>query len=192
MTGLFTPEKQAIFSDCDKYRFRLERDLGRSGKTYAFFGVNPSVADDEIDDSTVRKWTGFVSRWGGGRFIVGNVSPYRATDVNELKTVADPVPEMNAHHLQTIARDADVLVPCWGALNKVPERIHHYFDATAKMLLAAGKPVMCFGYTKDDDPLHVLMLGYGTQLVNFENKSKHFYGKGVSPISSKKDCKNDN
>lgn len=62
----------AIISPCGKYRYRLDRSVADSGPVYAFFGVNPSTADASIDDATVRKWRGFISRWGGSRFIVGN------------------------------------------------------------------------------------------------------------------------
>ena len=55
----------------------------------AFFGVNPSTADASSDDSTVRKWRGFTQRWGGSRFIVGNVFAYRSTDVRQLAAVEE-------------------------------------------------------------------------------------------------------
>nr|UBL09545.1 Phage protein [Enterobacter cloacae] len=49
------------------------------------------------------------------RFIVGNAFAFRATDVRELATAVDPVGPENEIHLERIIRDADVLVPCWGA-----------------------------------------------------------------------------
>ena len=120
----------AVISSCGLYRYRLERDVAMAGPVYAFFGVNPSTADASIDDATVRKWTGFVKRWGGSRYLVGNVFAYRATDVREL--VNDPGPAFslaNQGHLRDIAAAADVLVPCWGARSKVPRDLHHIIDA---------------------------------------------------------------
>ena len=73
--------KSAIISHCGTYRYRLDRMVSDSGPVYAFFGVNPSTADASVDDATVRKWRGFVQRWGGSRFIVGNVFAYRATGI---------------------------------------------------------------------------------------------------------------
>jgi hypothetical protein len=70
----------AIISPCGLYRYRLERTVAMTGPVYAFFGVNPSTADASIDDATVRKWIGFTKKWGGSRFIVGNVFAYRSTD----------------------------------------------------------------------------------------------------------------
>ena len=157
----------AVISDCGSYRYRLDRDVDPllGGPVYAFFGANPSTADASLDDATVRKWRGFVSRWGGSRFIVGNVFAYRATDVRELATCDDPVGRANNDHLEKIADEADVLVPCWGNVTKVPRGLRYHFPVLVSLLHASDKPVMCFGRSKAGDPLHPLMLGYDTPLV---------------------------
>ena len=179
----------AILSPCGTYRYRLERLIqhgckfcgatvtierpcyacGRLppfGTTYAFFGINPSTADATIPDQTVRKLIGFVARWNGSRFIVGNVFAYRSKDVMALRTVQQPVGPDNFAHLERIAADADVLVPFWGDRGKVPRTLHHHIDKTLAFLLAQGKPVKAFGFAKGGDPLHPLMLGYDTKLVD--------------------------
>lgn len=159
----------AVISSCGEYRYRLERDVDPllGGPVYAFFGVNPSTADASLDDATVRKWRGFVSRWGGSRFIVGNVFAYRATDVRELATCDDPVGRENIDHLTQIVADADILVPCWGNVEKVPYTLRRHFQWTLKGLLDAGKPVMSFGRSKGGHPPHPLMLGYDTALTTW-------------------------
>jgi hypothetical protein len=155
----------ATLSDCGKFRYRLEREIpDASGPIYAFFGINPSTADATVDDQTVGKWIGFVSRWGGRRFIVGNVFAYRATDVRELAGVMHPTGLDNAEHLKQIAADADILVPCWGNRSKVHAGLRYHFDNTLVLLRRTGKPMKCFGRTKSRDPLHPLMLGYDTKL----------------------------
>jgi hypothetical protein len=137
----------AVLSECGHYRYRLDRCLGMfDGPVYAFFGINPSTADASLDDATVRKWKGFVSRWGGSRFIVGNVFAYRATDVRELAKVAAPIGPLNDRYINDICEEADIMVPCWGD---------------------RGKPVMTFGLSKGGDPMHPLMLGYDTPLVEW-------------------------
>lgn len=155
----------AVISDCGRYRYRLDRSLGMlGGPVYAFFGVNPSTADAEIDDATVRKWTGFVTRWGGSRFIVGNVFAYRATDVRELARVDDPIGRENNDYLQQIVGESDILVPCWGNVTKVPRDLRLHFRWLLRALNESGKTVQCFGLSKGGDPLHPLMLGYATAL----------------------------
>lgn len=156
----------AIISDCGKYRYRLEREVGMDGPVYAFFGVNPSTADATVNDQTVGKWIGFTKKWGGSRFIVGNVFAYRATDVRELAAAFLPSGLDNAEHLSRIAQDADILVPCWGNRSKVQKGLRYHFDNTLVALRRTGKPLMCFGKTMNGDPLHPLMLGYDTPLVS--------------------------
>lgn len=157
----------AILSPCGTYRYRLERTVAMEGPVYAFFGVNPSTADATADDATVRKWTGFVKRWGGSRFIVGNVFAFRATNVRELHNASMARGPSNDAHLIAIAEDADVVVPCWGDRSKVPKQLRHWLDHTLTTIEMAGKPIKCFGRTKGGDPLHPLMLGYDTPLVPY-------------------------
>jgi hypothetical protein len=165
MSDLFA---SAVVSDCGKFRYRLERVVGGGGPVYAFFGVNPSTADASIDDATVRKWRGFVSRWGGSRFIVGNVFALRATDVRELSSASDPIGRLNNDHIASIIADADILVPCWGNRSKVPPTLRASFRWLLQTLHASGKPVKAFGLSQGGDPLHPLMLGYATPLIDLE------------------------
>lgn len=160
-------ERDAVLSPCGRYRYRLDRRVALSGPVYAFFGINPSKADDTVDDATVRKWIGFTTRWGGSRFVVGNVFAYRATDVRELALAADPFGLDREEHLAEIILEADILVPCWGSLNKIPPRLQFACHALAQSLFDSGKPVMTFGTTRDGDPKHPLMLGYNTSLYHW-------------------------
>jgi hypothetical protein len=158
----------AILSACGTYRYRLERPIDfMSDCVIAYFGVNPSTADAAIDDPTVRRWIGFTKLFGGSRFIVGYVFAYRSTDVNALARAADPVGPDNDAHLSAIIAEADVLVPCWGPRTKVPAPLRPRFDAVEAMLRVGKKPVMAFGFSKDGDPLHPLMLAYSTPLVKW-------------------------
>lgn len=159
----------AIISPCGLYRYRLERTVAMEGPVYAFFGINPSTADAREDDATVRKWIGFVKRWGGSRFIVGNVWPLRSTDVRQLAQATRwlHIGRENQAHILQIAAEADVLVPCWGDRAKVPRSMHNELDELLSLLSGTGKPVKHFGLTKGGDPKHPLMLGYDTALQSW-------------------------
>ncbi len=133
---------------------------------YAYFGVNPSTADANIDDQTITKLIGFTERNGGRGFIVGNVFAFRATDVKALKKARDPVGNDNNKYLEEIISQADVLVPCWGNTKKVPVRLRDNFKTTMGKILNSGKVVKIFGRTVDQDPKHPLMLPYSTLIID--------------------------
>lgn len=162
-------KNSAIISNCGTYRYRLDRHLSDVGPTYAFFGINPSTADASIDDATVRKWRGFCERLHVGHFIVGNVFAYRATDIKKLAEVDKPFGSEWCKNINSIIKQADVLVPCWGSLNKLPKRLRPVPDLFLKVLQKTGKPLMCWGLTKCGQPKHPLMLSYKTQLIDMAN-----------------------
>lgn len=152
------------------YRYRLYRDfpLMAEGPRYMFIGVNPSTADDHTDDATIRKMTGFVSRWNGSGFCVGNLFAARATDVRELSLMEDPIGQLNDGWLTTLMLNSDIVVPCWGSRNKIPDRLHHRIDDVVSMIKEHHCVTKCFGVTNSGDPKHPLMLGYNSTLENWK------------------------
>jgi len=155
----------AILSDCGLYRYRLDRDVQEEGIVIAYFGVNPSTADATIDDHTVKKWRGFTRINGGRKFIVGNVFSFRATEVEDLVNDLVDCDATHWRHIEQIIAEADVLVPCWGRLIKMPRTKIKRPEVLMQALLDSGKPVLHFGKTKAGDPLHPLMLPYSTPLT---------------------------
>lgn len=155
----------AILSPCEFYRYRLEREVQDVGEVFAFFGVNPSTADATLDDATVRKWRGFTLRNGGRRFIVGNVFALRSTDPKGLSLVNDPYGPDQREHLCAIINDADVLIPCWGGLSKMPADLRSAPSQLLALMRLSGKPIFHFGLTGCGQPKHPLMLSYDTPLV---------------------------
>ncbi len=157
----------AVISDCGKYRYRLDRNVADEGIVILYCGVNPSTADMAVDDATVRKWIGFTKINGGRKFIAVNPFDYRSTDVSKLKTVAYPVGELHDHHVGKAILEADILVPCWGNVAKVPKHLRHHFSRMLDMMAISGKPVKTFGFTNAGDPKHPLFLSYSTPLVDY-------------------------
>lgn len=104
----------AIISDDEKYRYMLSRRWSLGGKTVAFICLNPSTADGNLDDPTVRRCVGFAKKWGGSRLLIGNLFAYRSTDPSTLKIVADPKGHMNDEWLERIAAQSDIVIAAWG------------------------------------------------------------------------------
>jgi len=173
MTSGELASMSAIISQCGNYRYRLERQIAESGIVIAFFGVNPSTADAEAEDQTTMKWRGFAKVHGARKYIAGNPFAYRTTDVRQLSWVTDPIGPDNLRHTAKIIEDADLLIPCWGSHLKLPPKLRPHLNSLEFVIRASGKPVKIFGLTKSGDPMHPLMLGYSTPLVNWPSSFTH-------------------
>lgn len=155
----------AIISDCGKYRYRLERP-GGEGLPTAVIMVNPSTADAEADDATIRKLRGFGERNGWGKLIVGNLFAYRATDVRVLGKVADPVGPENDGHLAEIFMEAGRVVFAWGPLSKQPKYHRARWRKVAEIAARLGHEPFSIGApAKCGHPKHPLMLAYSEPIL---------------------------
>lgn len=105
---------KAIFSSCRQYRFSLWREWDKTKPYAMFIALNPSTADDYIDDPTVTRCVAFAKSWGYGGLCMTNLFAFRATDPQILKNCDDPVGEDNDHYLFEIAKNAAVVVAAWG------------------------------------------------------------------------------
>jgi hypothetical protein len=157
----------AIFSDCGMFRLRLDREIDPllGGIVAALCGVNPSIAGAEANDQTIRKDIGFGRIHGWRRIIKINKFSHVATDVTELRKVADPVGHDNNRYIEEAIREADVFVPCWGPLAKLPLHLRGRWREVVAIAERVGKPMLCFGTAQDGQPRHTLMLAYSTPLV---------------------------
>lgn len=159
----------ALFSEGGEtgasYRWILHRDVQEAGIVVALAGVNPSIAGSEKNDQTIRKDMGFARVNGWRRIIKVNKFAFRATDVRELATAFDPIgPECDAY-LERAFDEADIIVPCWGPLAKLPKRLRRRYLEVCRLMERSGKPIMCLGTAKDGQPRHTLMLSYDTPLA---------------------------
>lgn len=152
----------ALLSDDQLYRYWLVRDWGH-GMRATFVMLNPSTADENSDDATIRKCRGFAQRWNCTGFVVVNLYAFRARHPADMRAAADPVGPDNDHHIRQAAWNATnkgaPVVAAWGANESGPRG-----QEVLAMLLEQGLPVQCFGLTKSGQPLHPLTLPYSTEL----------------------------
>lgn len=159
----------AVISSCGQYRYWLERDLQLTGDVWGILGVNPSKADGTRDDASTRKFNGFGLRNGCRRYVLANPFAYRATAVKELARVIDPMGPENNSYLLRLIEEVDVIVPCWGDRGKIPKQLWANLNHLRALVLHSGKPVKIFGLTKSCDPMHPLMLGYATPMIDWKS-----------------------
>lgn len=156
---LFDPEpavhRGAVISDCGRYRYRLGRAWDDNLPGATFVMLNPSTADADIDDPTIRRCLRYARSWGCGSLLVVNLFAWRATDPADLATAADPVGPGNddfiAGAATAAARTGAPLVAAWGA-NATPERIAHVLALPGMDRLTA------LALTKSGQPRHPLYL----------------------------------
>lgn len=112
----------AVISPCGRYRYRLGRQICTSSRglgTCLFIMLNPSTADAELDDQTIRKCIKYAKTWGYVGLDVVNLFAWRATDPREvLCNLADANNDDAFRHLSEAIRAADLIVCAWG--NGIP------------------------------------------------------------------------
>jgi hypothetical protein len=140
----------ARLSDCGAYRYTLTRRWANDGPTATFIMLNPSTADAEQDDPTIRRCLGFAKALGCGRLIVGNLYAYRATKPADLWLAADPVGPDNDATLAALADTDGPLIAAWG-INAKPARV-------GAALTLLGPKLTALGVTKQGAPRHPLYL----------------------------------
>jgi hypothetical protein len=137
------------------YRYSLTRRWADAGPIATFLMLNPSTADSEVDDNTIRRDIGFARSWGCAGMRALNLYAYRSTSPRVLWTVPDPVgPENDAHLTRAAQRAQDrgwPLVAAWGA-NARPDRV------AAVLALPGMTALQALGVTKDGAPRHPLYL----------------------------------
>ena len=146
-----------MFDDSGRYRYQLGRRWAAGGPVVAFVMLNPSTADAERDDPTIRRCAGFARRWGFAAMTVVNLFALRATDPARLRRARDPVGPANDGHIAAAAAGADAVVLAWGAHGDLRGR-----DRDVLALLAGVRPA-CLGVTRGGQPRHPLYLPRATR-----------------------------
>jgi hypothetical protein len=153
---------EAYLSRDRRYRYWLLRAWDDALPLLCVIGLNPSTADEQEDDPTIRKTIGFARRLGYGGVLMLNVGAYRATDPREWKQAADPFGRENtvAHLKGTIERFRPAcIVAAWGrncAAHRGLLRAHE--------IMRQIPDLQCWGRNLDRTPRHPLMLAYTTPL----------------------------
>lgn len=153
-------KRTAIISPCGLYRYRLDREFDKTRERVVFVMCNPSTADAEDDDPTVRKCIGFARLSSYGIVTVVNPYAFRATDAKQLRTAADPIGPENDRYIEQAASGAAAIVCAWGgSIRNAPgwrARVHAVTE-----LLAKHGPLLSIRTAKSGLPVHPLMEPYG-------------------------------
>jgi hypothetical protein len=148
--------KDAIISDCGLYRYSLTRTFNYTDPCLQIVMLNPSTADADIDDPTIRRCVNFALREKFGGICVTNLFAFRATSPQDMKRAADPVGPDNHSALEIALRDAKAdgspVLCAWGTHGEFGGR-DKWFRQLAKTI---GTDLVHLGLTKDGHPKHPL------------------------------------
>jgi len=162
MSDLFL-ERDAVISDCGRYRYLLRRTWDHDKPRVLFVMLNPSTADAEIDDATIRSCIRLSRGLEYGSFEVVNLFGLRATDPVELQRADDPVGPRNNESIEGAVMRCDLAICAWGAHPMAAQRAR----PTHALLRRVRPAVFCLGTTKSGAPKHPLYIKSGTALRTY-------------------------
>jgi hypothetical protein len=158
------PEKRtADFSQDRQYRYTL-RIRWNEGDLIQFIGLNPSTADENQDDATIRVCKAFARRWGAGGIVMTNLFAFMSTYPKVMFQHPNPIGEpgrfitvcnsefdnRNDMALWSTASECKRRIACWGTGGD------HLYRALKVMRWLPA--VECLRKTKGGHPHHPLRL----------------------------------
>lgn len=167
--GETAPTSAAVLSDDGVYRYSLTRRWA-DGPSVRWVMLNPSTADAEVDDPTIRRCVSFARRWGYGSIVVHNLFALRATDPRELRQHPDPVGPDNDAVLRGerhLPGEVAVTVCAWGAHAAAVDRGR----AVLALLEDARVHPFALGLTAAGHPRHPLYVAGATELVHLPGRA---------------------
>lgn len=153
--------RRAVLSPDGVYRYELIRcwrwDVDSTSITWVM--LNPSTADADVDDPTIRRCIGFSKAWGFDEMAVVNLFALRSTNPKALRSHPDPIGPENERYITERFAASNLTVAAWGAgATGLP-----CLDVAA-IAFEAAVPLRCLGTTKAGHPRHPLYVKADTEL----------------------------
>jgi len=161
MEQLSQPTSDAVFSPCRRYRYLLWRRWASDwDSNYAVFvGLNPSTADETLDDPTIRRCVRFAQDWGYSGLCMANIFGFRATNPKDMIAIDDPIGVENDDYLIEYSSRAGIVIAAWG---------NHGTHKNRHLQITELIPVLhCLKVTKTGMPGHPLYLPKSSRPIPF-------------------------
>ena len=151
-----------------RYRYWLHRDVAAAGdEGLVFVMLNPSTADEENDDPSIRRCMAFAEQWGYRELTVVNLFALRATNPDDLRRHGhEAIGERNDEALRWARqhRKTSMILAAWGN-----QGTHLNRDEAALSIIA---PVMALRTTQRGCPAHPLYLPKSVRPVRYERRQR--------------------
>lgn len=155
--------KSAHLSPGGLYRYRLARAWG-SAPALGIVMLNPSTADADIDDPTIRRCMSFARREGYGGIDVANLFPFRTPSPKALKAASDPLGRNADRALRHLCRDVQDILCGWGAHGAWRNRAAEVIELLQSHVRGH---LYALKYTQSGQPMHPLYLKADTPFLPF-------------------------
>lgn len=160
-------QQRAVLSDCGLYRYWLSREVSPASpfKPIIFIMLNPSTANADNDDPTIRRCINYTKYWGGSHLVVVNLFAYRSTQPCNLwhEDTVDPVGALNDQAISIASNYAythsGIIVAAWGDHGALMSRNKQVLRVIAKY-----NP-MCLKINKTGNPAHPLYQSKKAKLI---------------------------
>jgi len=150
---------EAVYSDCERYRYALTRIWDADARRVMFVMLNPSKANEIANDPTVERCERRARALGYGAFRVTNIFAWRDTDPHAMRKAKTPVGPDNDQTLIDGTAWADDIIAAWGAHGEHRDQGIY----VRELLFRTEAPIFHLGLTKAGHPRHPLYISYAQQ-----------------------------
>ena len=157
-----------VFSADRRHRYSLIHrwddmftPAGERERSIAWICLNPSTADENQLDPTLRRIRGFSAGWGYTHFVMLNAFAFRATDPADMKVALDPVGPENDRWIRHWAERAERVIVGWG------EHGGHLDRHRQVVALLDPAKTFCLARNASGQPKHPLYVAQNTMPVRF-------------------------
>lgn len=154
---------------CERYRYKLWRKWD-DFPPVNFLMLNPSTADELVNDPTIERCERRAKSMGFGGLIVTNLFAFRATDPADMKACVSPVGVVteesadNDMAILTAAGESQMVICGWGSHGKHLQRS----STVIGMLLGSNAAKLhSLKVNADGSPMHPLYVSYSCQPVPY-------------------------
>lgn len=168
--------RTATISADGQYRYRLGRRWGSDARRLPWVMLNPSTADADRDDPTIRRVIGFSRTWGYDACEVVNLCALRSTDPALLRRADNATGPRNSAAIEAVIAEAaqsgvTEIVVAWGvdgeallrSIDRVGQRARRVASLASRAWTAAALSPIQLGTTTAGAPRHPLYVAGATE-----------------------------
>jgi hypothetical protein len=160
----------AVFSDCERFRYRLTRTWDEALPGIAYLMLNPSTADERVNDPTIERCQRRAIASGYGSMTIANIFPIRETDSKKLARIQDLIGDIGLANQAIVdaVMNSSITICGWGKhhLEATKSRVNDVRDLLYTNYL--DNRLYCLKINKDGSPQHPLYVAYETEPMRYK------------------------